>query len=149
MKLLKVKIGDAEVANQAGIYKKFFGTIDWKGNKGEVQNADFELTPDGKINWDGGVWENGTWHKGHWKNGTWQNGWWQNGTWQNGWWKQGTWKNGVWYDGVWYDGVWQKGTWKNGVWLKGYIGTQESKRLDPNRFAIRMAKKERKGNRIK
>ena len=136
MKLLKVKIGDADVANQAGVYKKFFGTIDWKGNKAEVKNADFELTADGKIYWNGGGWFNGTW-----KNGVWVKGIWQDGTWQDGWWYNGTWKKGLWHNGVWYNGTWKGGTWKKGVWVKGYIGTHESKRTDPGTFAERLAKK--------
>jgi hypothetical protein len=79
MKLLKVKISDAEVANQAGYryfdytgiankegeYFDYTGTIDWKGNKGQVRRATFQLTSKGEIYWLYGTWLNGTWKKGY------------------------------------------------------------------------------------
>ena len=123
MKIICVK-SDAVVANQKGEYKNFTGEIDWRGTKGTVKNATFDLTSTGvywykgtweKGNWKDGVWEDGIWKAGIWRDGFWEGGTWHNGTWFDGVWERGTWQNGTWIDGVWQDGTWKNGTWKNGT----------------------------------
>ena len=131
MKLLKVKIGDAEVANQESIYKNFTGTIDWKGSKGQVKNADFELDRFG-IRFKSGTWESGVFDGnfkgGTWLNGVFDNGYFEGGTWKNGTWRYGYFQGGIWENGTWKDGYFEGGTWKNGTfsgvfkdgtWLNG------------------------------
>ena len=128
-KIAKELIAAGNVANQPGEYNNFTGTIDWRGIKGQVKNAAFELTTYNKgIFWYEGTWENGTF-QGYWKDGTWKNGTWKwgvfdNGTWENGTWKKGnfwngTWIKGTWQDGEWHSGTWENGTWKDGVWYRG------------------------------
>ena len=140
MKLLKIKISDAEVANQAGEYKNFTGIIDWKGSKGQVKNADFELQANGDIWWHNGYWVKGIWNRGEWQKGWWENGTWKNGSWLNGKWQNGTWKNGDFNYGTWYDGVWENGDWfgfpekwKKGTWKNGRIEGKPSK-VSPREF---------------
>ena len=58
MKLIKVKIGDAEVMNQPGVYKNFTGVFDWRGGT-------FER----------GILNDSLWRRGTWKNGTWLKNW--------------------------------------------------------------------------
>lgn len=128
----------ANVANQPGKYTNFTGKIDWKGNDGQVKNADFELTNNNGIIWEKGVWQKGIWVHGTWKNGIWESGKmnespWENGTWKNGTafgviWKNGTWENGINYSSTWYNGIWKNGAWKGGWWKDGIWknGTWES-----------------------
>ena len=87
-----------EVANTAGEYKKFTGTIEWKGSNARVRNATFELSRNGIV-WQDGVWEGGIWENGIWWDGTWRDGVWKGGDWQDGKWKGGNWKNGKWERG--------------------------------------------------
>ena len=49
----------AAVASKVGKYKRFTGKIDFKGTKGDVSGAYFELKGNGEI-----VWHNGLWHGG-------------------------------------------------------------------------------------
>jgi hypothetical protein len=100
------------MANQAGEYKNFTGTIVWGETIGQVKNACIELktTSNQKtIVFRGGIWEDGI--CGH---GVSLGVIWKNGTWKDGIWHNGTWENGNWLNGEWYDGDWKNGTWKNG-----------------------------------
>lgn len=86
-----------EVADTAGEYKKFTGTIKWKGSEGKVRGATFELDHVDGILWKGGIWLNGTWEDGYWEDGIWEDGTWKDGVWEAGEWKKGFWGNGTWH----------------------------------------------------
>ena len=49
----------AAVASKVGKYKRFTGKIDFKGTKGDVSGAYFELKGNGEIVWHNGFWEGG------------------------------------------------------------------------------------------
>ena len=132
IKLAKSLVAKQNIANKEGRYEDFTGTIDWKGTKGKVEDATFELTNDVKclVLWEGGNWLNGYWKSGHWEwgfftEGTWQDGIWQDGVWIGyGVWKNGTWENGNFNGGIWENGTWENGSfagkiWKNGIFKAG------------------------------
>lgn len=103
---LAKEIVSEDVASEDGKYEDFTGTINYKGSKGKVKEADFELK-NGKIIWEVGIWKDGSWKDGVWYNGEWKNGMWNDGTWLNGRWEKGTWYKGTWVDGDWYEGKWK------------------------------------------
>ena len=51
------------IANTAGEYENFTGTIEWGDSHGQVTRATFELDRHGIV-WKDGTWENGVWENG-------------------------------------------------------------------------------------
>ena len=64
---------NAEVADHEGEYTNFTGKIDWKGNRGTVENATFKLDKMGYIWWREGVWKDGVFKAVASTDGTWEN----------------------------------------------------------------------------
>lgn len=107
------------VANKAGRYKGFTGTINVGNTNATVSDATFKIQSNGDVTWDNGTWEDGTWNNGTWRNGTWEKGTWNGGTWEKGDWEDGTWNDGDWEDGTWHKGTWKDGVWYGGKWNRG------------------------------
>lgn len=140
MKLLKVRIGDAEVMNQPGVYKNFTGVFDWKGNRGQVRNANVLALSNSfpYIQIKGGtatghlsdcsmtktIFENGTVVDSVLDDVTWKNG-----TFKDGSFRSGTFKNGTFEDGS-FVGTFKGGVFKGGV----FDGTFEGGVFDGGRF---------------
>ena len=118
VKIAKELVSEENIANQPGEYKNFTGEIKWKGTRGKVRNATFELFQDGDydkdILWYDGIWEKGTFNDGYWKKGIWKGGTWNGGTWRDGIFENGTWDGGTWKDGTWEYGKWLNGKDKSG-----------------------------------
>ena len=115
IKLADQLVSEQKKADHEGKYRGFTGTIDWKGSKAEVRDADFDLTGKGIY------WKNGTWVDGDWNDGYWERGTWDDGTWKDGIWRTGVWNDGTWEKGNWNSGEWKGGTFENGYWKTGYF----------------------------
>ena len=101
------------------VYENFTGEINYKGTKGKVKDAYFEIRNDGRIDWKNGIWLSGTWKDGRWRTGRWMKGIWKNGIWIDGIWENGTWHYGEWNDGIWKNGTFKGGNFEDGDWKGG------------------------------
>jgi hypothetical protein len=94
------------IADTAGFWKDFRGTLLWKGIHASVAAKKMSLNDSGSkylVSWYGGTWNDGNadnvwWKEGQWKNGTFTGGMWISGTWNGGTWKGGYDANGQWHN---------------------------------------------------